>query len=596
MSDPLALATLDLLIALMPSAFFTEANLRALVVLKAVNPSLEWGHSDASCVFYVMFGAIAGARFGDYQAGLRFSDLGTELVERRGLTRVQARTYLNYGNLVMPWTKHFRDGRDVLRRAFDAANDTGDVTFAAFSCASLNVNFLAAGDPLADAHREAENGLQFVEKARFGFLVDIITPQLALIRMLRGLTPRFGTFDDTQFDEVRFERHLSSTPALALPESWYWIRKLQARYFAADYAFAVDAASKARRLRWAPPQLFETAEYEFYGALSHAACWNSAPAERRAQHVEALSAHHAQLQTWAGNCPEELREPCRARRSRGGVHRRPRLRRHAPRRAGHPLGPRHGLSDNEAVAKRRLRGRRGAWFRADRAAHLRNADRAIRMGADGKVRQLDERYPRPDQGRAFARRTRHDRCAHRAPGARRCRSLEAPSGRAVSRGSSRPCCARRSSTPERRGLLSGGAERAVDPRRGDHQRHVGDGVCPPRGASLGGASESVVRYAVRTEENASWPMRRPDPGDDSSVAGVPGRPLPAVGQAGHAGGGARPRAQPRAERVHVRPELPSCSGSSRWRCGSNSRLDRELEEREARIRRLVDAHHRGRHR
>ena len=88
------------------------------------------------------------------------------------------------------------------------------------------------------------------EKARFGFVVDIITAQLGLIRTLRGLTPRFGSFDDEQFDEARFERHLSANPALALPECWYWIRKLQARFFAGDYASAVDAAARARRLLW----------------------------------------------------------------------------------------------------------------------------------------------------------------------------------------------------------------------------------------------------------------------------------------------------------------------------------------------------------
>ena len=195
-----------------------------------------------------MLGMIAGARFGDYEAGLRFSKLGKELVEHRGLKRFQARTYLNYANVVMPWTQRFRSGRDLLRRAFETASNSGDVTFAAYSCASLNVNFLAAGDPLADAQCEAENGLRFAENARFGFVVDIIRAQLALIRMLRGLTKRFGVFDDGQFEELGFERHLSASPARALPESWYWIRKLQARFFAGDYASALDAAEKARRL------------------------------------------------------------------------------------------------------------------------------------------------------------------------------------------------------------------------------------------------------------------------------------------------------------------------------------------------------------
>ena len=130
-----------------------------------------------------MFGAIAGARFGDYQAGNSISNIGIELVERRGLSRVQARTYLNYGNLVLTWTRHLRHARDAFRRAFEIAHGSGDVTFAAFSCSSLNVNFLVAGDPLSEAQREAEHGLQFAEKAHFALLIDIMAPQLGLIRM-----------------------------------------------------------------------------------------------------------------------------------------------------------------------------------------------------------------------------------------------------------------------------------------------------------------------------------------------------------------------------------------------------------------------------
>ena len=84
-----------------------------------------------------------------------------------------------FGNFVTPWTRHVRDGRDLVRRAFDAANKAGDLTFAAYSCNNLNTNLLAAGDPLAEAQREAEQGLEFAQKARFGLVIDIITAQLA---------------------------------------------------------------------------------------------------------------------------------------------------------------------------------------------------------------------------------------------------------------------------------------------------------------------------------------------------------------------------------------------------------------------------------
>ena len=56
---------------------------------------------------------IAGPRFGDYKAGFRFGRLGYDLVEQRGLKRFQARTYMNFGNRVLPWTRHVRAGRDL---------------------------------------------------------------------------------------------------------------------------------------------------------------------------------------------------------------------------------------------------------------------------------------------------------------------------------------------------------------------------------------------------------------------------------------------------------------------------------------------------
>ncbi len=60
--------------------------------------------------------------------------------------------------------------------------------------------------------------------------------QLALIRTLRGLTPKFGCLDDGHIDELRMEHHLSGNPMLAIAACWYWIRKMQARYLAGDYS------------------------------------------------------------------------------------------------------------------------------------------------------------------------------------------------------------------------------------------------------------------------------------------------------------------------------------------------------------------------
>src|SRR5262249_51792914 len=142
------LDAVDVLTEVVTPAYYCDENLSSLVICHMVNLSLEHGNSDGSCFAYVWFAIIAGPRFGNYKDGFRFGRLGYELVEKRGLKRYEARTYMCFGNIVMPWARHAREGRTLVRRAFDAANRIGDLTFAAYSCNQLVTNLLTVGDPL----------------------------------------------------------------------------------------------------------------------------------------------------------------------------------------------------------------------------------------------------------------------------------------------------------------------------------------------------------------------------------------------------------------------------------------------------------------
>jgi PAS domain S-box-containing protein len=395
-SDPASLATLDVLTKLAVPALYTDANLLSLVSCRAVNLSLESGNCDASSLAYTLLGYVAGPRFGDYQAGFRFGQLGYDLVEKRGLKRFQTRIFLNFGSGVIPWTRHVRNGRDLVRRALETANQSGDLNWEASCYAHLNTNLLAAGDPLDEVQREAERGLTFALKMRFRLAIDRVRTQLGLIRTLRGLTPTFGSFDEEGFDEHLFEHGLANNPALALAEGLYWIRKMQARFFAGDNAGALEASGRAQRLLWTSPSMVETVEFSFYDALAHAASCHRAPPEERQQHFEALVAHHKQLEVWAEHCADNFENRAalvgaEIARIDGRALDAMDLYEQAIRSA-----QANGFVHNEALAKE-LAARFYAARGFEQIAHLylRNArDCYLRWGADGKVRQLDAMYPR----------------------------------------------------------------------------------------------------------------------------------------------------------------------------------------------------------
>ncbi|MGA2287929.1 trifunctional serine/threonine-protein kinase/ATP-binding protein/sensor histidine kinase [Bradyrhizobium sp.] len=394
MSDPDSLAAVDLLIRVaIPGHYFDSHHLFAVAVCTAVSLGLERGHCDASCIAYAQLGTLAN-HFGQFDAGYRFGRLGCELVERPGLQRFQARTFETFG-FGVPWTQHVRKGREFLFRGFDLASRIGEISYAGYACGQLNSNYLMAGDPLIEAEVQAEHGLAFARKVGFGTIEGWILGQLGLIRSLRGQTTRLGSFDDAVFRESDLERDLAGKAALALPECWYYIRKLQARFLAGEYVDALHAASRAQPMVGGTLSLLEVVEYHFYDALCHAAVHEFASFEDREYHRARLTEHLEKLDTWALHCPENFANRAalvgaEVARIEGRDVDAMRLYEQAIRSSRD-----NGFVQNEAIAYEvaaRFYSARGFETFAD--AYLRKArDCCLRWGADGKVGQLDRLYP-----------------------------------------------------------------------------------------------------------------------------------------------------------------------------------------------------------
>ncbi|SED21532.1 ATP-binding sensor histidine kinase [Bradyrhizobium erythrophlei] len=395
MIDPDRRVTMDVLTVLTSPALFTDLNLFRLVVGRMASLSLEHGSTDGSSLAYAWLGAVLGTHFGDYQAGFRFGKLGLDLVEKRGLDRFRARVYLVFAVHVAHWTQPLATSRAFLRRAFDAAQEAGDLSYAAYSCIDLTANLLASGAPLDQVEREAEIGIKFARDVGFGLAENNLTVQFRLIRMLRGLTPDFGSFNDATFDESHFVQRLENNRELSICACWYWIRKLQGGVYVGDSVSAIAAAAKVSPLLWTAPTQVEQSEYQFYGALARAARCDKASAEERLQHLAALADHSKEIAAWAKNCPATFANraalvAAEIARLEGRELDAERLYEEAIRSAReHNFVPNEGLANELAARFYVARG-----FKTIADAYLRNARHCyLRWGAEGKVRQLEELYP-----------------------------------------------------------------------------------------------------------------------------------------------------------------------------------------------------------
>jgi PAS domain S-box-containing protein len=392
-TDPELLAAMGLLSILTEAAYFTDFQLLCLLLCREVHISLQHGASGPSSSAWTGVGFVLGPVFHRYRDGYRFARLGCDLVEKHHFVAYQPKVYYTMGQ-VAAWTQPIATAIDFHRAAFRAATGTGDLTTACYSAFELSRGPLLRGDPLDAVWHESEQTLDFVRKARYHDMADGIVCNQRFIAAMQGRTAKLSTFSDSQFDEVEFEALLTGS-RMSLLGCPYWTMKLQARFLAGDYVAALDAARRAKPQLLVVVGMFQSLDYMYYTALSAAALYENASTDEQATSRDLLAEHREQLREWADTYPPTFADKhalvlAEIARIEGRYPDAMGLYEEAIQ-AAHQ----HGFVHNEGIAHELAAGfciARG-WTTASHA-HLDEARNCFaRWGAHGKVRQLDARMP-----------------------------------------------------------------------------------------------------------------------------------------------------------------------------------------------------------
>jgi PAS domain S-box-containing protein len=393
MTDPELQAAMRVLSAVNPPAYFTDFHLCCLLRCRMVNASLQHGTSGASAYGYVSFGFILGPVFHRYSEGYRFARLARDLVERHGFIADQARIDVLVGAVAV-WTQPIATAIDCMRAAFRIATETGDLAHACYSMWQAVAYLLQRNDPLDAVWSESERSLDFVRRARFRDVADIILSQQRFIATMQSRTKTFSTFNDETFKEAAFEAQLTGD-RMPVMIYFYWIFKLKARFLSGDYADALAAADKAKELLWGAFGEIMLLDYFYYTALTVAALYERGSTDQQQGWRDLLTAHREKLREWAENYPPTFGDKhalvsAEIARLEGRALDAMRLFEEAIRAA-----KANGFVQNEGLANELA----GQFYLKGGIAkvaysYLREARYCyLRWGAPGKVKQLDDRYP-----------------------------------------------------------------------------------------------------------------------------------------------------------------------------------------------------------
>ncbi|MBV8136765.1 MAG: GAF domain-containing protein, partial [Deltaproteobacteria bacterium] len=391
MTDPEIQAAMRVLSVLCAPAVNTDSNLLYLLVCHMANASLQYGTTDASLHGYAELASIIGPVFHRYNDGYRFGKLACSLVDKFGFTGVRA--YLGM-EMAALWTEPIRTAIDFIRLAFRTGIQTGELSIACYSCNHLVTDLLMQGVHLDEVWYESQKALDFVRKVKARDQASVIVSRRRFILNLRGQTSAFSSFSDALFDEETFEAQLTEEP-IATMVCFYWILKLQARFMSGDYNAALQAAQHAKALLWSAEIFVQTVNYYYYAALTIAAVHETVGPESQAEPLEVLKQYLERLREWADNCPATFLDKytlvsAEVARIEGRHLDAMRLYEEAI-----GLARENRFAQNEGIANElAARFYAGRGFQKIAHAYLRDSRYCyLRWGATGRVRQLDELYP-----------------------------------------------------------------------------------------------------------------------------------------------------------------------------------------------------------
>jgi PAS domain S-box-containing protein len=387
-------AIIALLVEAAPGAYNGRPKLFPLVTMKAVNFALRYGNTEQASYGYAVHALTLVSTYGDAAQAFAFSEMALRLNDRFDNTRLRGALLHLHGNHVNFWRRHFATAVPILDQGFHACLEVGDFVYAGHIAFLAVWQAIERGDALEEVQKLAARNAEFASQSHIDAVYQTIALQQQFIASLQGRTSDPLAFDAAGFNEVASLDAIGRS-SFGCGIFFHRVMKQVLAYLHGQFVGALDAAREAELMLEAARATPIEATHHFYYALTLTALYSAAPAGEQVQFTGLLEGKLRKLRLWAEDCPQNYRNRyalvlAELARIDGRAAEAMDLYEEAIRSA----------RDNGFVQQEALAFELAARFYADRGfatfahAYRRDARSCYRRwGAPGKVRHMDETYP-----------------------------------------------------------------------------------------------------------------------------------------------------------------------------------------------------------
>ncbi|NUP09833.1 MAG: AAA family ATPase [Polyangiaceae bacterium] len=296
-------ALIEVLYRMVPAVYQSDPDWMLAIVLKAVALSLQYGQARPTGYFFVLYGAIHGAKRDDFETGYRLGRAGLALAERRENRAMLGPSHFLFGTLVCHFHSHAAKSLEHLRIALPASLEAGDYLHAAYCVGRTLIHRFLLGEELGAIQQDLASSEATLRRIATDEHLSDVHLVAAAIDNLQGKTQTRTSLDHEGYDEAASLAKVAHNAARLFH---HHVFRQMLLYLAGDFHGSFAAAEQAAPLADKVLGLYALGDHVLYAGLALAALQPERPLEKHPRDLERMRGWEQRLRRYAEGAPENF--------------------------------------------------------------------------------------------------------------------------------------------------------------------------------------------------------------------------------------------------------------------------------------------------
>ena len=302
MQDREKIAIVEIANSIMPATYLSGSSLFPLLVALSVKLSIQYGNTEASAYAYSCYGIIACNVLEDFNIGVKFGQLGLQVVSKLELKKVKPLVIHIMMFFLLHHKSHIKETLSPLQEAYGISLEVGNLEFAGYNAQGFCLQSFWSNQPLAALEKLAHSYFDGLVKLNVLVAANWCRSCWLSTLNLLGITKYPTILSGNADQEAEFRSQMvSGNDCLGL--SYFYLYKMMLCYLFEEIESIQNYVEEIKEYVLASSGLVTQPVFYFYDSLMALASLSEGKKEM-SEVMERVSENQRQLQQlWASSAP-----------------------------------------------------------------------------------------------------------------------------------------------------------------------------------------------------------------------------------------------------------------------------------------------------